>query len=201
MKTTQNIDTTTHYKHRPNKNEQSTTAEFKKQKCSICNDYRLVRKHRLTQSNKLHGRNHENFIQLWKTDEDAIGFQFNPAVNVINLSTKTFNRDVFKLLNKNSHFLPMQKYFSKTNFFNGINGFYWRMKLEAHFKDQANKPETEKDVFRKSTDKIRIPQKTRHTVETVIEATDNEISKEIAPFKRRTRTSKRSTGKIGYCNC
>ena len=57
------------------------------------------------------------------------------------------------------------------------------MKIEAHFKDQANKLETEKDVFRKSTDKIRIPQKTCHTIETVIEATDNEISKEVAHIK------------------
>ena len=34
---------------------------------------RPARKHRLTQSNKLRGRNHENFIQLRRTIEDTIG--------------------------------------------------------------------------------------------------------------------------------
>ena len=62
---------------------------------------------RLTRSNKLRERNHENFIQLRRIIEDAIGFQFDPVGNAINLSTKTFNRDVLKLLNKNLTLVPM----------------------------------------------------------------------------------------------
>ena len=77
----------------------------------------------------------------------------------------------------------MQNYFNKTKFFNEINGFYQRIKLKAHFKDQTNKPKAEEDIFRKPTDKTWIPQKNHHTIETFIEATNNEINKEIAHIK------------------
>ena len=76
-----------------------------------------MRKHRLTPSNTLPGRNHENFIQLRRTIEDAIGHQFDPTGNAINLSTKTFNRDVYKLLNEDLNFAPMQNISTKGNFF------------------------------------------------------------------------------------
>ena len=84
------------------------------------------------------GGNHENFIQLWRTIEDTIELQFDPAGNVINLSTKTFSKDVFKLLNKNLNFAPMQKYFRKMNCFRKINGFYRKIKLKAYFEDQES---------------------------------------------------------------
>ena len=70
---------------------------------------RPARKERLTQSKRLRGRKHENFIQLWRTTEDATRLQFDPAGNVINLRTKKFSRSVFKLLSKNLSFVPMQK--------------------------------------------------------------------------------------------
>ena len=125
------------------------------------NEQRLARKHLLIQSNKLRGRNHENFIQLRRTIEDTIGLQFDPAGNIINLSTKTFNRVVFKLLNKNLNFVLTQKYFNKKkNFFNEINGFYRRIKLKKHFNDRTSKAKIEEDVFRKPTDKTWIPKKT-----------------------------------------
>ena len=54
------------------------------------------------------------------------------------ISTKTFNRDVFKLLNKNLNFAPMQKYFRKMNCFRKINGFYRKIKLKAYFEDQES---------------------------------------------------------------
>ena len=41
----------------------------------------------------------------------------------------------------------MQKYFNK-NKFNKINGFYQRIKVKTHFKNQKNKPKTEKYIFR-----------------------------------------------------
>ena len=91
----------------PQKNSKSGNA------ASIGLEQRLARKHLLIQSNKLRGRNHENFIQLRRTIEDTIGLQFDPAGNIINLSTKTFNRVVFKLLNKNLNFVLTQKYFNK----------------------------------------------------------------------------------------
>ena len=69
----------------------------------------------------------------------------------------------------------MQKYFNKTKFFNEINVFYRRIKL----KDQKIKPKTEEDIFRKPTDKTWIPQKNHYTIDTFIEATNNEINQEI----------------------
>ena len=107
--------------------------------------------------------------------------QFDPVGNLINLSTKTFNRDVFKLLNKNLNFVPMQKYFNKTKFFNEINVFYWRIK--AHFKDQKNKPKTEEDILRKLTGKTWISPKNHHTIETFIDATNNKVIKKTAHIK------------------
>ena len=101
--------------------------------------------------------------------------QFDSAEKVIKLSTKTFSRDVFKLLNKNLNFVPMQKYFNKKKFFNEINAFYRRIKLKEHFKDKTNKSKTEEDIFRKPNDKTWIPPKNHHTVETFIEATNNEV--------------------------
>ena len=43
--------------------------------------------------------------------EDTIGLRSDPAGNVINLRIKTFNIDVFKLLNKNVNFMLIQKFF------------------------------------------------------------------------------------------
>ena len=77
----------------------------------------------------------------------------------------------------------MQKYFNKKKCFNETNGFYRRIKLKAHFKDQTNKSKTGEDIFRKPTDKTWIPSKNHHTIETFIEATNNEINEEIAHIK------------------
>ena len=97
----------------------------------------------------------------------------------------------------------MQKYLNKRKFICDINGFYRRIKLKAYFKDQTSKPKTEKYIFRKPADKRWILKKTRHNIETFIEATNKEINKEIKhktskifkPFKKRTRSSRRFTGK------
>ena len=103
------------YKYRSDKNKQSTTTEFKKENCGFCNKQRPARKYRISQSNKLRERNYENFIQLRITIENILVLQFDPEGDVMNLSTKAFNRDVFKLLNKKLNFVAMKKYFSKIN--------------------------------------------------------------------------------------
>ena len=41
--------------------------------------------------------------------EDTIRFPYDPAGQVINVSTKRFYKDTFKLLNKNLNFVPAQK--------------------------------------------------------------------------------------------
>ena len=52
-------------------------------------------------------------MKLQKTLEDTIRLKFDPAEQVINLSTKRFCKDTFKLLNKNLNFVPTQKTINK----------------------------------------------------------------------------------------
>ena len=47
------------------------------------------------------------FIELRGTVEHTTRLQFDPGGSVVRLSTKTFN-DVFKILNTNLNFVPMQ---------------------------------------------------------------------------------------------
>ena len=60
-------------------------------------------------------------------------------VTGVELSTKTFNKNVFNFLSKNLNFVPMQKYFNKKKFYNETNGFQLGNKLKAYFKDPTNK--------------------------------------------------------------
>lgn len=62
----------------------------------------------------------------------------------------------------------MQKYFNKNRFYNTVNVFYQRIKLKTHFKDQKNKPKTEKVIFTKPTDKTWIPPNNYHTIEALL---------------------------------
>lgn len=57
-----------------------------------------------------------------------------------------------------------------------------RTKLRANIKYKINKPKSEEDIFRKSTNEIRF-QKNHYSTETFIEATKNEINKEILQIK------------------
>ena len=83
-----------------NKNIQRM-CKFKKRVPGVCVSWGPRRKHRTDQRHKLHRTNHGNFIKLRKTLEDTIRYQSDPAGQVINLSTKRFCKDTFKLLNKN----------------------------------------------------------------------------------------------------
>ena len=61
------------------------------------------RRYQLTQSNKLHRKNHENIGQQLKIQLD-----FNLTQQRKCNYFKHFNRDLFKLLSKNLNFVPMQ---------------------------------------------------------------------------------------------
>ena len=58
----------------------------------------------------------------------------------------------------------MQKYFNKTKFLNEINGFYRRIKLKAHFKDQTNKPRTEEGILENRLIKHGYPKRNHDTI-------------------------------------
>ena len=75
--------------------------KFKKRVSGLCVSRASRRKHRTDQRYKLDRTNHDNFIKLLQMLEDTIRFQSDPAGQAINLSTKRFCKDTFKLLNKN----------------------------------------------------------------------------------------------------
>ena len=113
--------------------------KFKKRVPGLCDSPGPRRKHRTDQRHKLHRTNHDNFIKFRKTLEDTIRFQSDPAGQVINLITKRFCRDTFKLLNKNLNFVPMQKTINKDTIRKQFEGFFRRIRLRSYFKNKKNK--------------------------------------------------------------
>ena len=85
----------------------------KKKEYGVCIKQRPTRKHQLFPSNQLRRTNHANFKKLWRTVEDSVGLQSDPAGHVTNLSNKSFTKDEYNLLNKDLKFIPAQKTFDK----------------------------------------------------------------------------------------
>ena len=141
--------------------------KFKKRVPGICVSRRSRRKHRTVQLHKLHRKNHDNFIKLRKMLEDTIRFQSDPVGHVINLSTKRFCKDTFKLLNKNLNFLLTQKAINKDTIKRQFEDFFRHIQLRAYFKNKKNKNfSSEEDRFKKPTTKIWIPTNNNHNIET-----------------------------------
>ena len=161
----------------------------KKRVPGLCVSREPIRKHRTDQRHKLHRTNHDNFIKLQKTLEDTTRFQYDPAGQVINLSTKRFCKDTFKLLKKNLNFVPTQKNINKDTIKKQFEGFFRQIKLRAYFKNKKNKNlSSEKDRFKIPTNKNWIPTNKHHNIEAFIEATRNEIQEKL----EETRPSKYS---------
>ena len=101
------------YQEEQKKSKNPTHVQIQKTSLCLCFSRGPKRKHRADQLHKLYQTNNGNFIKLWKTLEDTIRFQYDPAGQVINLSTKRFYKDTFKLLNKNLNFVPAQKIYQQ----------------------------------------------------------------------------------------
>ena len=90
--------------------------------------------------------------------------------------------DSYRLL---FNFVPTQTNFSKTTLNEELEDFYKSIKLKAHFKNAEKKDRfSEKNIFRKPTNKTWVPDNNHHSIETFIEATRNEINNEIIKTKR-----------------
>ena len=98
--------------------------KFKKRVPGLCVSREPRRKHQTDKRQKLYQTNHDNFIKLWKTLEDTIRFQLDPAGQVINLSTKRLCKDTFKHLNKNLNFVPTQKTINKDTVHKHFEDFF-----------------------------------------------------------------------------
>ena len=98
---------------------------------------------------------------------------------IINLSKKTFIYYQFKRLSKASNFCPTPGKYNKMSNNNDIQYFIRRIKLKAHFKAAEVLNKNNGNLFIKnSTNKQWSPKETHHTVETLIEAFNNELQKE-----------------------
>ena len=87
--------------------------------------------------------------------EDTFRFQSDAAGQVVNLSTKTFCKETFKILNKNLNFVPTQKTINKNTINKQLEDFFRRIKLRAHFKSKKNKNvSSEEDRFKNQQIKI-----------------------------------------------
>ena len=113
------------------------------------------KKHRNDQRHKLHRTSHDNFIKLQKMLEDTFRFQSDAAGQVVNLSTKRFCKETFKILNKNLNFVPTQKTINKNTINKQLEDFFRQIKLRAHFKSKKNKNvSSEEDRFKNQQIKI-----------------------------------------------
>ena len=118
-------------KKKQKKQKHPTHVQIQKRVPGLCVSRWPRRKHRTDQRHKLHRTNHDNFIKLWKTLEDTIRFQSYPAGQVINLTTKKFCKDTFKLLNKNLIFVPTQKTISKDTKKKQFEDFFRQIKFRT----------------------------------------------------------------------
>ena len=74
---------------------------------------------------------------------------------------------------------------TKEKFDKKINDFDRRKKLKSHFQDiRCHQHFPEDKIFKKPPSMFRIPPKNRNTVETFIEATNNDIDAEIKKLIR-----------------
>ena len=95
---------------------------------------------------------------------------FKLSIQEYNLSRKTFTYNEFKLLHKDLNFCPTPEKYSKTNYDTDIQHFIRKIKLKVHFKAT--------ELSNKNDDSKAQLKETHHTVETFIEAINNELRKE-----------------------
>ena len=145
-----------------------------------------TRKHGPIHGDQLRWTNYADFIKLRGTVEDSIGLQSNLVAHVINLSKKSFTKDVYKLLNKNLNFVPTKKKMAKKHSINNlIIWFLHTHKTLAYCKDTANHQQhlIKDEIFKKPSGNSSIPPKNHHTVERFIKATNNDIYAELKKLK------------------
>ena len=72
----------------------------------------------------------------------------------MNLTNKSFTKNIYKILNKNLNFVPTKEALDKKMFDKEINDSYRHIKLKAHFKDTAsNQDFTEDKVLKNPSSK------------------------------------------------
>ena len=120
-----------------------------------------------------------------KTLEDTVRFKSGPAGQVINLTTKIFCKDIFKILNKNLNFVPTQRTINKDTIKKQFEDFFRQIKLRTNFNNKKNKNLSSKEGrFKKATNKNwMIPTNNHHSIETYMEATHNEIQEKIEKIR------------------
>ena len=83
----------------------------------------------------------------------------------MNLSTKSFTKYEYKLLNKNLSFGPRPNQFNRMKFNKDPQAFFRRIELKAHFADNTRYESTEEERFGPERDSTWASDKMDHTVE------------------------------------
>ena len=114
-----------------------------------------------------------------------------PSGNVINLSKHSFTKTQYDLLNKNLNFCPTPGYYNKKCLKKDVENFNRKIKLKAFFQNTKEKNETEQNQakLKIKTKSSWEPKKNHHTIESFIEAVDNDINNIIQEKKKLPKSN------------
>ena len=137
----------------------------------------VVVKLHVSRSNEFHRTNNGNFIKLQRTIKTSLKQRHDPDGCMINLSKHSFSKDTYKLLNKNSSFIPTSGIYSKSKLNDELQNLYHLIKLEAYFIDtESTTKKDENTIFIPGKQKPWTPSQNHHSIETVNDLVQHDIN-------------------------
>ena len=115
------------------------------------------------------------------------------------MTSFSFSKNVYKLLNKNLSFIPTPKLYNKKELKNDLDVFFRRIKLKAYFKDSPNETNSKKSELYFPSKTNWTPKDNHHSIETYIEAVKKDLNETIdKPYKdsKKTKSHNLSKGEI-----
>ena len=129
-------------------------------------------------------------INLQRKIKETLKYRSDPIGNVINLTSFSFSKNVYKLLNKNLSFIPTPKIYNKKELKNDLDVFFRRIKLKAYFKDSPNETNSKKSEFNFPSKTNWTPKDSHQSIETYIEAVKKDLNETIGkPYKDSKKTN------------
>ena len=115
------------------------------------------------------------------------------------MTSFSFSKNVYKLLNKNLNFIPTPKLYNKKELKNDLDVFFRRIKLKAYFKDNPNETKSKKSELYFPSKTNWTPKDNHHSIDTYIEAVKKDLNETIdKPYKdsKKTKSHNLSKGEI-----
>ena len=158
-----------------NSNWTKSPTKFKKRTNGLQNR-RPNKNNRNAKCNFIHLRHNENFVKLRRKTEETIRYKSDPEGTESNLAAFFFSKKEYKILNKNSNFIPTSKVYNKNELDNDLNNFFALKKLKTHFKDSINKDiDDENRIFQPNKNKGWAPDKNHYSIDTFVKAVKKDI--------------------------